>query len=259
MSHRVTLGFDRRLEVSWLDAAAAVAVRGDPPAVARATLYALLEGVVAGVGPHSGRGKTVTVLMRIWFNPSPRTSGLRRRALDLLEGATPSERLAIHWAMCCGTHPFFADTAAATGRLLRIQGNASLSQIVRRVAEKWGDRSTLRRAVPRICRCFVAWGVLEETSTRNVYEPARCAVGSRAACLLVEGLLLGGDQEALPFPELVRHHALFPFDLDIGVAELRAAREFRVDRHGLDLDAVRLSENEARPQVTAHGERRKAP
>jgi hypothetical protein len=242
MTHRATLGFDRKLELPWLDAAAAAAGRGEPPAVAREYLYGLLAGLIAGDGPHSGRGKTITVLARIWLSPSPQADGLRARALALIDSATPADRLAIHWAMCAATHAFFVDTAAAVGRLLKVQGNASLSQVTRRVAEKWGDRSTLQRAVQRVCRSYVAWGVLREGSTRGVYEPARArlAIGSGVGRLLIEGLLVGGGRAAMPLAELVRHPALFPFDVEVRSGELRSSPEFTVDRQGLDVDVVTL-------------------
>lgn len=242
MTHRATLGFDRKIELPWLDAAAAAAARGEPPGVAREYLYGLLAGLIAGDGPHSGRGKTITVLARVWLNPSPTAEPLRVRALALVSAATPAERLAIHWAMCAATHPFIVDTTSVVGRLLRAQGNASLSQISRRVAETWGDRSTLQRAVQRVCRSFVAWGVLQEGATRGVYEPPRTtlAVGTAASRLLFEGLLLGGGRSTLPLAEIRRHASLFPFDIEIRSGELRASPEFRVEWNGLD-DVVTLA------------------
>ena len=240
MNRRDTLGFDRKLDLAWLDAAAAAAARGDSLSDARQQLYAVLEGVVKGDGPRSGRGKTITVLSRIWLNPG--LDGFRGRAVAALEQADAGERLAIHWAMCSGTHPFFVDTAAAVGRLVRMQGDVAQAQVVRRVAETWGDRSTLHRAVQRTCRTFIDWGVLQETEIRGVYRAAdqRPAIAGDTARLLVEGLLLGGKRPAAPLAELVHHPALFPFSLFLGAGELRFASEFRVDRQGLDVDVVSM-------------------
>lgn len=98
MTRKETLGFDRKLELAWLDAAAAAAARGDDVATAREQLFAVLDGVVAGNGPHSGRGKTITVLSRIWLAPA--SSPIGKRALAALDdAASPGERLAIHWAI----------------------------------------------------------------------------------------------------------------------------------------------------------------
>jgi len=241
MSRKETLGFDRKLELAWLDAAAAAAARGDNLVKAREQLFAVLDGVVAGDGPHSGRGKTITVLSRIWLAPS--TTDLGRRALRALASASTEERMAIHWAMCAATHPFFVDVVAAVGRLVRMQGDVSQAQVTRRVAETWGDRTTLHRAVQRVCRSLIAWGVLQETGVRGVYRPARAAQAIRGAParLLVEAVLVGGRNTAAPLADLVRHPALFPFDVQVSPGELRGAMEFRVDRQGLDVDVVGLA------------------
>lgn len=241
MSRKETLGFDRKLELAWLDAAAAAASRGDDLATARQHLFAVLDGVVAGNGPHSGRGKTITVLSRIWLIPT--SPELRARALGALDDApSPGERLAIHWAMCAATHPFFVDVVAAVGRLVRMQGDVSQSQVTRRVAETWGDRSTLHRAVQRVCRSLIAWEVLQETGVRGVYRLAagRPAVRDASARLLVEAVLIGGRNEAAPLADIVRHPALFPFDVQVSAGELRGAGEFQVERQGLDVDVVRV-------------------
>ena len=245
MTRRETLGFDRKLDLAWLDAAAAAAARGDSLSDARQQLYAVLEGIVKGDGPRSGRGKTITVLSRIWLNPG--LDGFRGRAVAALEQADAGERLAIHWAMCSGTHPFFVDTAAAAGRLVRMQGDVAQAQVVRRVAETWGDRSTLHRAVQRTCRTFIDWGVLQETDIRGVYEAkARgISVGGNTARLLLEGMLRGGKSPAAPLAELVRHPALFPFSVNSSAGDLRVAPQFRLDRQGLDVDVVGLTTESA--------------
>jgi hypothetical protein len=242
MSRKETLGFDRKLELAWLDAAAAAAARGDDLATAREQLFAVLDGVVAGNGPHSGRGKTITVLSRIWLAPASTEIG--RRALGALDdAASPGERLAIHWAMCAATHPFFVDVVAAVGRLVRMQGDVSQAQVTRRVAETWGDRSTLHRAVQRVCRSLIAWGVLQETDVRGMYRlsPVTRAVRAASARLLIEAVLIGGRHRAAPIADIVRHPALFPFDTRVSTGELRDSGAFLVERQGLDVDIVRLS------------------
>ena len=44
-----------------------------------------------------------------------------------------------------------------------VQGEVAQSQVLRRVTESWGERSTLHRAVQRMSRNWVEWGVLSET------------------------------------------------------------------------------------------------
>jgi hypothetical protein len=50
-----TIGFDRRIDVEWLDAAAGRIAAGASPADVREFLWSLLDGVVGGDTVHSAR------------------------------------------------------------------------------------------------------------------------------------------------------------------------------------------------------------
>jgi len=63
MTRRASIGFDRRIDLDWLDAAAAQAAAGAPPEAMRTHLWNLLHDVLKG---DTARGKTVTVLSHIW-------------------------------------------------------------------------------------------------------------------------------------------------------------------------------------------------
>ncbi len=138
----------------------------------RTQLERLFDGHVAGDGPRSARGKTMTVLLHVWMAVPDVAIPLRDDGLALLRGRHGRDRLPLHWGMCLASYPFFGDVAATTGQLLALQGTAALSQIVRRMAESWGQRTTLTRAVQRVVRSFVEWGVLAETGDRGTFSSA---------------------------------------------------------------------------------------
>ena len=244
MSRRANIGFDRRIDREWLDAAAAQAAAAAPTVEMRAYLWSLLDGAVSGDKVNSGRGKTVTVLNHIWGDVPGPAASLRARAAAQLDGSTPDERLALHWAMMVGTYPVFTDTAAAVGRLLTLQGSFTLAHLTRRLVAAWGERSTLERAGQRIVRSMVQWGVLRDTPTRGMYEaaPRRRKVGPAVGTLLIEALLVDAEEASVALDQLIGHPAIFPFDLDVNASHVRGAAQFRVHRQGLDSDFVELKE-----------------
>lgn len=242
MTRRAAIGFDRRVDIEWLDAAAARAATDGSSEELREYLWNLLDGVVSGDKSNSARGKTVTVLNHIWGDVPPTAAALRRRALSHLEAATIDERLALHWAMMISTYPLFADVAAAAGRLMTLQGSFSLAHLTRRLVGSWGERSTLTRAAQRIVRSMIQWGVLRDTETRGMYEaaPRPRPVGPEIGALMLEAILVDAEEASIPFDQLVGHSALFPFGLRLNAGHMRTAPQFRVHRQGLDSDFIEI-------------------
>lgn len=242
MSRRASLGFDRRLDREWLDAAAAQAAAGATEAELRAQLWQALEGVVRGDTARSARGKTVTVLNHIWGAVPPAARALRQRALPHLTNPSTEDQLALHWAMMVGTYPLFTDVTAAAGRLLALQGSFTLAHLTRRLVGTWGERSTVQRACQRVVRSLVQWETLRDTATRGQYQPAprRLKIGPAVALVLLEALLVDAEEAAVPLEQLRGHPALFPFEVEVTAGHVRGAEAFWVHRQGLDVDFVEL-------------------
>lgn len=242
MNRRQTLGFDRRIDLEWLDAAAAKAATGASNEEVRAYIWELLGGVVSGDAHGSARQKTTTVLHHLWGDVPKQAKPLRDRALVELASCSADERLALHWAMALGTYPLFADAASAVGRLLVLQGQFTLAHLTRRLVSTWGERSTLTRAGQRVVRSMVAWGALQDTDAHGMYEALlpRRRVRPAVGVLLIEALLLDSEDASVPLVQLTGHPALYPFSLDLNAGHLRSASQFRVHREGLDSDVVEL-------------------
>ena len=240
MTHKL-VGFDRKIHLSWLDATADWASQGLPAADIRKRLDRLLDGQVAGIGSHSARGKTMTVLMHVWVLVPDTLVPLRDDGLLLLRDRAEDSRLPLHWGMCLAGYPFFREVAATTGRLLSLQGSAALSQIVRRMTESWGARSTVTRAVQRIVRSFVAWGVVMETEERGIIAPApKIAVHDAAiGAWLLEAGITDGASRAYPLHGLAGSSSFYPFDLRLTERDL--VRRPRLEVHHQALDEAVVS------------------
>jgi hypothetical protein len=236
---RRPIGFDRKIELAWLDAIASQVAAGVSPKEAREYVWRLLDGVIAGDTIHDARGKTLTVLSRIWLFVPEQARGLRENALKLFSETSLSNRLPVHWALMMAVYPFFLDVAASAGKLISMNGDVTLSQIVRRMLDAWGDRSTLPRATQRVLRSMVQWGALRDGGVRGQYlaPPAQTIVSGNAAELLLMGLLIGLGR-GLPAPQLFSHASLFPFDLRLHSSWMGRSPHFQFHRQGDQTDFV---------------------
>lgn len=240
---RKKIGFDRTIAIEWLDAGTAQVAKGQSPTQVRQYLWDFLEDVEPGNTNNSGRGKTLTVLTRIWVAVPLNAERLKEAALRCFLSGTAEQRVAIHWSMAMGTHPFFYDVVSNVGKLLTLNGQANRSQIKRRMTETWGDRSTLERTIQHVLRSITQWGLLRHGQEKgSLIAPARrIAVTDEIAELLIHAVLLS-QGHGLPLSQLAAHPALFPFDLQFQPALLRKSNYMRVQRQGDQSDFVELTE-----------------
>ena len=212
MLDRTRIGFDRTISSEWLDAAVARVVSGEAPEETRKFLWDFLEDVEPGTTSNSSRGKTLTVLTRIWVSVPQQAEPLKQAALKCVASTSGDTRIGVHWAMAAGTHPFFFDVATHVGKLIKLHGQANRSQIKRRMTEAWGDRLTLERTVQHVLRSMAQWGLLRSGNERGslIGPVQRISISDEVGQFLVHSVLLGHGK-GLPFSNLIDHPALFPF------------------------------------------------
>jgi hypothetical protein len=242
MTRRKTIGFDRRLALDWLEATASRVAAGDSLEDLRAGMWEYLEGKVSGDKYNSDRGKSMTVLTRIWGKVPPAVEPLKSRAVAAFQTSKARDHLALHWSMAIASYPVFSDVAATAGRLLTLQDSFSLAQLTNRMVAQWSERPVLVKSTQRIIRSLVDWGALADTQTRGVYgqAPKPLPVSREIALLLCEALLLDNEHHSLPANQLLDHPALFPFTHSLTMADLREESIFDVHRQGIDSDMIEL-------------------
>lgn len=167
------VGFSQRIRLEWFERAANLVLSGNDKDAINHTLQGDLKGKVS-VGGNAARGnreKIITILMRTWVSPSNGLHPLHAEGLELLKALPSEQHIAVHWGMVLATYPFWGTVAEQVGRLLKLQGTATASQVQRRVTEQLGQRETAARATRRILRTFVDWKVLSETGRTGIYAP----------------------------------------------------------------------------------------
>ncbi len=157
--------------------------------------------------------------------------------------------LAIHWGMITAVYPFWFNVAWQTGRLLTLQDQVTQAQIVHRLKEQYGDRSTISRYARYVIRSFVAWGVLKDAEAKGCYErsaPMNLADHS-LIMLMFEAALHTTPEGQGALSLLLKHPAFFPFHLSVTTGAFIAQHSDRIDmvRYGLDDEMLKMR--------TAHG------
>lgn len=124
----------------------------------------------------------------------------------------------------------------------RAEQFVTISPVHSRIIEDWGDRTNLKYAVPRMLRSMVNWGVLQDTTNRGSYKPSsKIAIDDKDMKLwLLECYLTCLEQNSISVQSLNEAPALYPFAVNIKLAEMVASDRYEVSRQGLDVDVVEL-------------------
>jgi len=234
-----TIGFDRKIELSWLDATAYWTSQGLGERGVADKLSELLGGRLSDQSERSGLSKTITVLLHIWNKVPERLTPFRDEALSLYQKASNREQLAFHWGMSCATYQFFAKVVEAAGLLLRLQSTIAISQVRRRMKEQYGDRSIVTYATRRVVRSIENWGLLKEGAGQGEYNVMdQIHLTDEVSLWLTEAILLGNGSKVVPFDQLPSLPALFPFHVNISFENMSRNPRLELLRQALDETVV---------------------
>ena len=243
---RKVVGISQKIKRAWLDAVLDRLVQTTDEAALRTFLDQHLREELPG--PES-RAKTSGIILRIWSGIPRARLALRDRAVALLPHISGQERVWLHWGMTALAYPFFRDTAEVVGRLLALQDDCTTAQVQARMMTTWGDRATSKEAAQKLITTLVDWEVLRSTKTKGHFLLARKMTASSPALQLwlLEALLGASAADEIEAQQLLRLPEVFPFRLDVGVADLRKHEGFNIHRQGLDMDVVALRQVKGEP------------
>lgn len=248
------IGFSQRIRLEWLEQTANLVLAGNDKDAVNDSLQELLRDKVSieGQAIRGNREKVITILMKTWLTVPRGLEALRDEGLQIHQGLSRKDRVAVHWGMALAAYPFWGAVATHTGRLLRLQGTAAAAHVQRRVKEQYGERETASRAARRVLRSFIDWGVLRETHDKGVYAQGNkySIHDPRLITWLVEASLHARLNGSAVIKDLLDSPSIFPFRLAHVSAEHLASLSPRLDllRHGLDDDLVMLREKSPKVQ-----------
>ena len=245
------VGFGQRIQLDWLDRTAYLVISGHTRDEIEESLQALLQDRLS-IGSDAKRGNralTISILLKVWVVVPHGLENLRDEGLELLKRLPSKEHLVVHWSMVMAVYPFFQVLAETVGRLLRLQGTVSASQVQRRMREQFGERSTVERATRRTLRCLIDWGVLKETEEKGIYQatPTMFVNDTRLIEWLIEASLIASGSASGTLRAIIQNPALFPFTTEsINIRGLESQSRLELVRQGLDEDVVMLRGGVAR-------------
>jgi hypothetical protein len=220
-------------------------LRGHTGGAIQTTLQETFQGrlSVDGTAERGNREKAISILLKIWVTVPRELMLFRDDGLTHLNRLPLTDYPAVHWGMTIAVYPFVGVVAEAVGRLLRLQGSCAAVQVQRRVREQLGERETVARAARRILRCFIDWGVLQETQEKGVSHavPVRSVADKKLAAWLVEAALLVNGSNAGPLKAVTQTPMLFPLSIGpLGMGDLKGYDRLEWFRQGLDEEMVML-------------------
>jgi hypothetical protein len=243
MNGPMQIGFSQRIQLDWLERTALLLLQGYTRSEIQVALQEILQGrlSIGGTAERSNREKAISILLKIWVTVPRDLTLFRDDGLAHLNRLPLSDHLAVHWGMIIAVYPFIGVVAEAVGRLLRLQSSCAAVQVQRRVREQLGERETVARATRRALRCFIDWGVLNETKEKGVYQaaPIRSVLDRKLAAWLIEAILRASGSTTAPLKGIVQSPALFPFVVGpLNIADLEGHNRLEWFRQGLDEEMV---------------------
>jgi len=238
---KLDIGFNRRVRAVWLNETLRFAAAGVPVDDIETALREQIA--VDNHGKETIR-KVFVYLNRVWIKPPGYCIGLRDDALELFRQRPDADNaFLLNWGMCISAYPFIGHVAEATGRLLRLQGEAQANQINMRLRERFGDRHFVYRSVRYNLSTFLETGALREGEKRGTYLRGRVLKprDAKETAWLIEALLHAQDDTSLSILQITAHGALFPFDLsDLTLSVLKTNHRLEIFRHGLNESLIGL-------------------
>ena len=238
---KVDIGFNRRVRASWLTETLRLTAASVPVDQIEANLKEQIA--LDNQGKETVR-KVFVYLNRVWIKPPDYCMALRDEALEMFRHRPDADSaFLLNWGMCMAAYPFIAHVAEATGRLLRLQGEAHGSQVNVRIRERFGDRHFVYRSVRYNLSTFLEAGALHAGEKPGIYLRGRVMKprDAKEVAWIVEALLHSQEDVNLSLPMILAHAALFPIDLsDLDLAALKSNARLEIFRHSLSENLIGL-------------------
>jgi hypothetical protein len=212
------IGIKQTIRLEWIEEAYQLVKQGLSEKEIRQNLKKIIS-MQTGSGLSDVRGSTstdqvVNILVNIWSKLSPPTLPIRQELL-VEEKEDRGSIVIRNWIMISVAYPFWNQTATIIGRLSGFQVQFTHQQVIQRLKEQYGDRSTIERYGRYVIRSFKEWGLIVDTPNRGYYKlPEKVQVKTlQLAALLLESEMIAKQRKYITYSEALAIPAVFAFSL----------------------------------------------
>ena len=222
------VGMSRMVKPEWLDKTVEYAIQGDNESVIKDMLNDYLS---YEINSPTNLRKTREILLNVWVRPKESAPLIHKTALEAYKSGR-SNKMALNWAMILLAYPVFGDVAARIGKLSMIQDTFTTAWLKEKLAEEWGDRSTLIFSCDKLLQTLKAIGAVESIKTGTYKIVKHNIEDERTISVMLLCLLTLNRQAYYDISELGNNPLFFPFNFNVTLDWLHRSPLFKLSNFG---------------------------
>lgn len=236
-----SIAFNRRLSAAWLREGLRLRSEGIDGDAWVERMRSVISDEVTG---RDSIQKSLRYLRHALVEPGD-LEPLRADAVRLFQSSCDAEKdRVLSWGLAAACYPFLQEVAATIGRMLRVQPEMKLEQLLRKLTESFGEKETVRRSGR------YSLGLIQDLAFVHRTKKAGCYSASQtikvtdpdlASWLIKAWFFAAGTTSPMDRIALSNHPSLSFFDAPELVATALKQGVLVVDRLSLSQDMVRLT------------------
>ena len=235
-----SIAFNRRLRSAWLEEGLRLrceGIDGEP------WLERMEDLVSIETKGRDSITKSMRYLRHIWTDTGA-SDPLRDEAIELYQ-ETPTKDVArvLSWGMASATYPFLHDVATTLGRMLKVQPEVKLEQLLRKLSETYGEKETVRRSARYSLGLIHELGFVERTESVGCYilvPPRRVSPPPVAGWLARAWFRASGNDGIVDRAIMASAPGLVFFDAPSLIADALQQGVLAVERLSFSQDSLRV-------------------
>jgi hypothetical protein len=235
-----SIAFNRRLSAAWLREGLrlrAEGIDGDE------WVEAMRSVISAEISGRDSIQKSLRYLRHALVEQGE-LEPLRAEAIHLFQASgDPEKDRVLSWGLASACYPFLQEVATTIGRMLRVQPELKLEQLLRKLTESFGEKETVRRSGRYSLGLIQDLGFVHRTKKAGCYsasQPVKVTDPDLASWLIKAWFFAAGTTSPMDRIALSNHPSLSFFDAPELVATALKQGVLVVDRLSLSQDMVRL-------------------